>query len=63
VAHDLGNTPAIARASYIDPRVVDRYREGRAIDYRLVAAASDRNGDATAIQGPVEKAVLGLLEG
>jgi DNA topoisomerase-1 len=63
VAHYLGNTPAIARDSYIDPRVFDRFREGRAIDYRLVAAASERNGDATAIQGPVEKAVLGLLEG
>jgi DNA topoisomerase I len=62
VAHYLGNTPAIARASYIDPRVFDRYREGRTIDYRLVAAASERNGDATAIQGPVEEAVLGLLE-
>jgi DNA topoisomerase I len=63
VAHYLGNTPAVARASYIDPRVLDRYREGTTIDYRLVAAASERNGDATAIQGPVEKAVLGLLEG
>ena len=62
VAHYLGNTPAIARASYIDPRVFDRYREGKAIDYRLLAAAGERNGDATAIQGPVEKAVLGLLE-
>jgi DNA topoisomerase I len=63
VAHYLGNTPAVARASYIDPRVLDRYREGKTIDYRLVAAASERNGDATAIQGPVEKAVLGLLDG
>jgi DNA topoisomerase I len=62
VAYYLGNTPAIARDSYIDPRVFDRYREGRAIDYRLVAAASDRNGDATAIQGPVEEAVLDLLD-
>jgi len=63
VAHYLGNTPAVARASYIDPRVFDRYREGRAIDYRLLATASEHNGDATAIQGPVEKAVLGLLQG
>jgi DNA topoisomerase I len=62
VAHYLGNTPAVARGSYIDPRVFDRYREGEVIDYRLVAAASERNGDATAIQGPVEKAVLELLE-
>jgi DNA topoisomerase I len=27
----LGNTPTIARKSYVDPRVVDRYRRGRVI--------------------------------
>lgn len=27
-ADRLGNTPAVARASYIDPRVFDRYRDG-----------------------------------
>jgi DNA topoisomerase I len=64
VAHYLGNTPAVARASYIDPRVFDRFRDGEAIDYGLVGAAGEgRNGDATAIQGPLEKAVLKLLEG
>jgi DNA topoisomerase IB len=63
VAYYLGNTPAVARASYIDPRVFDRYRDGEVIDYQLVAKASDRNGDATAIQGPVETAVLKLLTG
>jgi DNA topoisomerase IB len=63
VAHYLGNTPTVARSSYIDPRVFDRFRDGEVIDYRLVAAASERNADATAIQGPVEKAVLKLLEG
>ena len=31
VAHYLGNTPAVCRASYIDPRVFDAYR-GRARD-------------------------------
>jgi DNA topoisomerase-1 len=61
VAHYLGNTPAVARASYIDPRVFDRYRDGEVIDQRLVAAASGRNGDATAIQGPLEKAGMKLL--
>jgi DNA topoisomerase IB len=61
VAYYLGNTPAVARASYIDPRVFDRYRDGQTIDYTLVAA----NGNAvegTAIQGPVEASVLELLE-
>src|SRR5204862_6984373 len=28
VAHYLGNTPAVCRASYIDPRVFDRYQDG-----------------------------------
>ena len=63
VAHYLGNTPAVARASYIDPRVFDRYRDGEAIDYRLVAAAAaSATATRPAIQGPLEKAVLKLLE-
>ncbi len=61
VAHYLGNTPAVARASYIDPRVFDRFREGRAIDSALVAAAGEA-AEGTAIQGPVEEAVLDLLD-
>jgi DNA topoisomerase IB len=60
VAHYLGNTPAVARASYIDPRVFDRYADGQTIDARHVAAGGDVD-DATAIQGPVEEAVLDLL--
>ena len=28
VAFFLGNTPAVARASYIDPRVFDRFQSG-----------------------------------
>jgi DNA topoisomerase-1 len=58
VAYYLGNTPTVARNSYIDPRVFDRYRDGQTIKLELVG------GDpaATAIQGPVEKAVLELLE-
>ncbi|MFC0438323.1 DNA topoisomerase IB [Kutzneria buriramensis] len=31
VAHHLGNTPAIARKSYVDPRVVDAFEEDRTI--------------------------------
>jgi DNA topoisomerase-1 len=29
VAELLGNTPAVARNAYVDPRVVDLYEEGR----------------------------------
>jgi len=59
VAHYLGNTPAVARASYVDPRVFDRFRDGHVIAPALVAA----DDDGTAIQGPVEEAVLDLLVG
>ena len=62
VAHYLGNTPAVCRASYIDPRVFDRYRDGITI-----GGALDRLGDVDlgepATQGAVEEAVLDLLEG
>lgn len=32
VSEALGNTPAVCRASYIDPRVLDRYRDGVTIE-------------------------------
>ena len=32
VSHYLGNTPAVARASYVDPRVVDLFHDGRTIE-------------------------------
>lgn len=60
VAHYLGNTPAVARASYIDPRVFDRFRDGESIHAALPKLGSDL--DAPAIQGPVERAVLRLLD-
>ena len=59
VAHYLGNTPAVCRASYIDPRVFDRYRDGKTIAHALPLAAED--GDTPAIQGPIEEAVLELV--
>ena len=59
VAHYLGNTPAVARASYIDPRIFDRYRDGETIRGTLGEIAQD--SEMTAIQGPAERAVLGLL--
>ena len=61
VAFYLGNTPAVARASYIDPRVFDRYQDGLSIAGVLDELGADV--DDTAIQGPVEKAVIDLIEG
>jgi len=61
VSEVLGNTPAVARKSYIDPRVFDRYLSGWTIGGEL-----DRIG---ALDGPddrrrarLEKAVLDLLD-
>ena len=31
VADALGNTPAVCRRSYIDPRLIERFREGQTI--------------------------------
>lgn len=42
VAELLGNTPAVARSSYIDPRLIDHFDDGRTIDpKRLDSAESE----------------------
>lgn len=35
----LGNTPAIAKSSYVDPRIIDEYSHGRTIDPQRPASA------------------------
>jgi len=62
VAHYLGNTPAVCRASYIDPRVFDRYAAGVTIGDALDALGDVDLGEP-AIQGTVEAAVIDLLDG
>ncbi|MFI8101059.1 DNA topoisomerase IB [Streptomyces sp. NPDC086023] len=62
VSDYLGNTPAVCRASYIDPVVFEQYEEGTTI-----APALDRLGEGTplgtpATRGPTERAVLRLLK-
>jgi DNA topoisomerase-1 len=59
VARYLGNTPAVARASYIDPRVFDRFEGGLTIGGVLTHLGDD--GDLGSIHGPAEEAVLDLL--
>jgi DNA topoisomerase IB len=60
VAELLGNTPAVAKRSYIDPRVFDRYLSGWTI-----AAALERIKDLDAVddrvRARIEGAVLDLL--
>lgn len=33
VSERLGNTPSVARSSYIDPRIIEDYTEGRTLNY------------------------------
>lgn len=60
VATYLGNTPAVCRASYIDPRVIGRYEEGRTIRAVLDQLGSGSHADP-ATHGAIEQAVLDLL--
>jgi DNA topoisomerase IB len=59
VAGYLGNTPAVARASYIDPRVFDRFEGGLTIGGVLTDLGDD--GDLGSIHGAAEVGVLDLL--
>src|SRR5512133_1261390 len=62
VALYLRNTPAVCRASYIDPRVVDRYRSGLTIAGALERLGQVDEPGEPAHQGPIEEAVLDLIE-
>ena len=57
VATFLGNTPTLARSSYVDPRVVEAYEEGRTIN-----GTTRRSYDKPdARQAALERAMLRLL--
>jgi DNA topoisomerase IB len=57
VAAYLGNTPAVARSSYIDPRVIDLYEAGTTIEVPRITARTS----PTRRQELLEKGVLELL--
>jgi DNA topoisomerase IB len=59
VSRYLGNTPAVCRASYIDPRVFDRFDSGLTIGGALSEVAETRDMDS--LHGPIEDAVLELI--
>lgn len=61
VADKLGNTPAVCRSSYIDPRIIDLYDDGRTILPDLEGLGEDAAYGSPAFQGAIEAAVLALL--
>jgi DNA topoisomerase I len=62
VAGYLGNTPAIARRAYVDPRIFDRYRAGFTIQPELAGLGIDLEARPPSTRRPVELAVLDLIQ-
>jgi hypothetical protein len=60
VSAALGNTPAVARASYIDPRIVELYEEGKVIElptdlpYAAVPLRIEAGRDGVIIELPTD---------
>jgi DNA topoisomerase I len=67
VATFLGNTPAVARGSYVDPRVIDRFGEGLTVAAALAADHQPVEGDEPVpeqnVSERVRRAVLDLIAG
>lgn len=62
VAGELGNTPAVCRASYVDPRVVKGFHQGTTISAALRRAHKGaEDARPPGIDEAVERAVLRLL--
>ena len=61
VSEYLGNTPAVAKASYVDPRVVDLYHSGVTIAAALPGPPGELQLGAGRAQEAAERAVLELL--
>lgn len=59
-SHYLGNTPAVCRASYIDPRIFDAYDAGLVLDRDVLLEAAEP-GQLPTHHPQIELAVLDLL--
>ncbi|MET9323382.1 DNA topoisomerase IB [Streptomyces sp. NPDC003038] len=57
----LGNTPAVCRASYINPYLIELYEEGITVAPALPGLGAEGAYGTPATQGPAERAVLHLL--
>ncbi|GAB3117019.1 DNA topoisomerase IB [Streptomyces calidiresistens] len=61
VAAHLGNTPAVCRASYINPAVIELYEEGVTVAGALEDLGRGVGEGLPATRGPIERAVLEML--
>ncbi len=61
VADYLGNTPAVCRASYVDPRVIDRFNAGVHLGSQIERILDAGDPSEFADRAAIERAVLELL--
>lgn len=62
VSEYLGNTPTVARGSYVDPRLIDLFEDGITISPTLRVVREDISLGDGATHGRIEQAVLDLLQ-
>jgi DNA topoisomerase I len=61
VAAYLGNTPAVCRASYIDPRLIDRFGSGETVAPTLARLGGEPDLSSPRKRARIEAALLDLL--
>jgi len=61
VAETLGNTPAVARSSYIDPRVISEFERGKTIKAATDRLAAQGSSKDFADRVGIEQAVIKLI--
>ena len=60
VSDHLGNTPTVARASYVDPRIVDQYEHGHTIASTVDRVGTELDDEKT--RAALERSVNRLLD-
>jgi DNA topoisomerase IB len=61
VAEILGNTPAVCRSSYVDPRVISSFENGKTIKSAVDRLAKAGGSKDFADRAGIEKAVIRLI--
>ena len=61
VSEYLGNTPAVCRKSYIDPKLLDRFDAGETIAAALDSLADAPNMNDRGVREAIESAVIDLI--
>ncbi|HET8619990.1 MAG TPA: hypothetical protein VFM27_13580, partial [Acidimicrobiales bacterium] len=65
VASQLGNTPAVARGSYVDPRVIEEFHRGETVGEDLAESIDDDtalDGVDPEVLSEIEEEVVSLIE-